>query len=67
MHALGILFGVLIGGFVAWHLKLAHVSWADWRFAAARMKRTRKLFWRHAGRGLLITVGAAVLLWMVTR
>ena len=59
--------GVLLGGLVAWHLKLAHVSWADWRFAVARMKRTRELFWRNAGRGVLVTAAVVGALYVLTR
>jgi len=59
--------GVLIGGFVAWHLKLAHRGWEDWRQAVARVDGTRKLFFHHAGRGVLVTAVAAIVLFAVIR
>lgn len=62
-----LILGVLIGGFVAWHWKLIHVGWEEWRFAVARVKRTRKAFWKRLGRGILVTVGAVILLYVVIR
>ena len=60
-----LILGVLIGGFVAWHWKLMHRAWEDWRQAVGRVKGQRALFWRHSWRGILFTVIAAIVLFVV--
>ena len=56
--------GLLIGGLVAWHWKLIHEAWQDWRSSIGRMKNYRKLFWWHSWRGILVTAAAAALLFV---
>ena len=62
-----VLLGVIIGGLVAWHWKLVHVDFREWRFSVARLKRTRKIFYHHSARGVLVTAGAAIALWAVIK
>ena len=42
-----------------------HRAWEDWRQAVGRVKGQRALFWRHSWRGILFTVIAAIVLFVV--